>query len=243
MVSSQIQRLESVKTLRGSVEEALSAAIVLGEFEPGTIITVPTLAARFGVSATPVREAMLEMMTRGFVTPVRNKGYRVTEVSEKSVNDLLQVRRWLESPAMVPLAEIFHEVSVEPFRELVEETLAAARRDDFPEFLAKDTEFHLGLLELLGNEHLVQVAGDLRRHTRMVGLVSVYNSPEVEKSTMEHHLLLDYLVEGRGQEASDLMYHHIGHISGLWANRRGDEAAASSSEGAAGAAPEVAAKA
>ncbi len=217
-MSSLIQPLESVKTLRGSVEEALSAAIVLGEFKPGTIITVPTLAARFGVSATPVREAMLEMMTRGFVTPVRNKGYRVTEVSEKSVNDLLQVRRWLEAPAMVSLAEKFHEVPVEPFRELVEETLAAARRDDFPEFLAKDTEFHLGLLRVLGNEHLVQVAADLRRHTRMVG-VSACNSPEVEKSTLEHHLLLDYLIEGRGQEASELMYHHIGHISGIWASR------------------------
>lgn len=225
-MSSQIQRLESAKTLRGSVEEALSAAIVLGEFEPGAIITVPTLAARFGVSATPVREAMLEMMTRGFVTPVRNKGYRVTEVSEKSANDLLQLRRWIESPAMVPLAAQFHEVDVAPFRKLVEETLEAARRDDFPEFLAKDTEFHIGLLEILGNEHLVQIAGDLRRHTRMVGLVSVVNSPEVEKSTLEHHLLLDYLEQGKGQEASDLMYRHIGHISGIWAHQREDGEAA-----------------
>lgn len=230
-MSSQIQRLESAKTLRGSVEEALSAAIVLGEFEPGAIITVPTLAARFGVSATPVREAMLEMMTRGFVTPVRNKGYRVTEVSEKSVNDLLQVRRWLESPAMVPLAEKFPDVPVAPFRKLVDDTVEAARRGDFAEFLAKDTEFHLGLLEVLGNEHLVQVAGDLRRHTRMVGLVSVINSPEVEKSTLEHHLLLDHLEQGRGEEAADLMYRHIGHISGLWATHLagGDEGATAAS--------------
>lgn len=217
-MSSQIQPITSLKTLRGSVEEALSAAIVLGEFEPGTIITVPTLATRFGVSATPVREAMLEMTARGFVTPVRNKGYRVTEVDKKGVNDLLQVRRWVEAPAMVPLAKKLREADVSPFRRMIDDALDASRRNDFPEFLAKDTEFHLGLLKLLENEYLVQVARDLRQRTRMVGLVSVHNSPAVENSTLQHHKLLDLLVEGRGDEASEFMYRHIGHVSEIWAS-------------------------
>lgn len=221
-MSSQIQRITSIKTLRGSVEEALSAAIVLGEFEAGTVITVPTLAARFGVSATPVREAMLEMTARGFVTPVRNKGYRVTEVDRKGVNDLLQVRRWVEAPAMVPLAKKLREADVSPFRRLIDEALDASRRNDFPDFLAKDTEFHLGLLGLLENDYLIQVARDLRQRTRMVGLISVHNSPAVEESTLQHHVLLDLLVEGRGEEAADFMYGHIGHVSEIWASESDD---------------------
>ncbi|RIJ15234.1 GntR family transcriptional regulator, partial [Clavibacter michiganensis subsp. insidiosus] len=91
-------------SLREHVHQALSAAIVSGELEPGTLITVPTLAVRFDVSATPVREAVLELEKRGFVETVRNKGFRVTAVSDEELGHLVQVRQLLEAPAMERLA-------------------------------------------------------------------------------------------------------------------------------------------
>src|SRR6478735_8416538 len=95
------------RNLRAHVEQALSAAIVTGELAPGTLLTVPTLATQFEVSATPVREAVLDLESRGFVESVRNKGFRVTEVSREALRQIDEVRQLLEPAAMEQLARNF----------------------------------------------------------------------------------------------------------------------------------------
>ena len=77
MAPSAIHKVEQVSSLRDRIGESLSAAIISGELAPGTLVSVPSLAVQFAVSATPVREAMLDLEQRGFVTSVRNKGFRV----------------------------------------------------------------------------------------------------------------------------------------------------------------------
>lgn len=216
---STIRKLEPASSLRDSVEESLSAAMVSGELAPGALVSVPTLAARFGVSATPVREAMLDLEKRGFVTSVRNKGFRVTAVSEQDLRDLVQVRRWLEAPAMRIVAQKLPSLAIGPYRILADAIVAAARRADFPEYLAADSAFHLALLDLVENRRLVDVVAELRSQTRMVGLVTMSHSLELEKSSLEHHTLLDLLAAGRGEEAEQLMVTHVGHVVGWWAGR------------------------
>ncbi|MGO4843776.1 GntR family transcriptional regulator, partial [Rhizobiaceae sp. 2RAB30] len=61
---------------------------------------MPTLAGDFGVSATPVREAMLNLARRGFLRPIRNRGFQVTEVSADELHQLTDVRLLLEAPPM-----------------------------------------------------------------------------------------------------------------------------------------------
>ncbi|HEY0532685.1 MAG TPA: GntR family transcriptional regulator, partial [Actinoplanes sp.] len=90
--------LRTAGNFRHLVEDAVSSAIVSGEFPPGTMLTAPTLAARFDVSATPVREALLNLEKRGFVEIARNKGFRVTEVSGHDLEQIVQIRQWLEAP-------------------------------------------------------------------------------------------------------------------------------------------------
>ncbi len=212
-----IHQLEPSLSLRDTIEHSLSAAIISGELAPLTLVSVPTLAARFGVSATPVREAMLNLAKRGFVQPVRNKGFRVTNVSEQDLRELVQVRRWLEGPAMRIAAEILSGQPVDRFRALADTISAAAARSDFNEFLAADSEFHLALLELAGNERLLELVSELRRQTRLVGLATLSHTVELEMSANEHHVLLDLLVAGRGEDAEKLIFTHIGHVIGWWA--------------------------
>ena len=66
---------------RERVVDALRAALIAGELRPGEVYSAPALAGRFGVSATPVREAMLDLVREGLVDTVPNKGFRVTAVS------------------------------------------------------------------------------------------------------------------------------------------------------------------
>ena len=71
------------QSLREQVAQALRGALVAGEMRPGTVYSAPALATRFGVSATPVREAMLDLAKEGLVEAVRNKGFRVVGLSDR----------------------------------------------------------------------------------------------------------------------------------------------------------------
>jgi len=217
-----IARLSPGLSLRDSVETSLSAAIVSGELPPGSVVSVPTLAAQFGVSATPVREAMLNLEKLGFVEPLKNKGFQVTDVSERDLQDLVQVRRWLECPAMRIAAERLEGQPVDELRALATQISQASSNSNFREYLRADAEFHLALLDLTGNKRLMSVISDLRRQTRLVGLVNMSHSAELDISANEHHALLDLLVAGNGEEAEMLMHTHVGHVLGWWSGRAED---------------------
>ena len=89
---------------RERVADALRAALIAGELRPGEVYSAPALAARFGVSATPVREAMLDLAKEGLVDAVPNKGFRVTAVSEKQLDEYTHIRSLIEIPTTVALA-------------------------------------------------------------------------------------------------------------------------------------------
>lgn len=209
-------RILPAESLREQVERSVSARIVAGEFSQGAVLTVPTLAQEFGVSATPVREALQGLVRKGFLAPVRNKGFRVTEVSPEELHEITDVRRLLE---VAPMREVAGRID-EPLRERLDELASAIssayERRDFEEYLAADTTFHLEILGVLGNRRLVELVADLRTQTRLVGLVRADDAEALSKSADEHAELLRLLVDGDGDAAAALMDRHIGHIAGIW---------------------------
>ena len=195
----------------------MSTAIISGKLMPGTLVSVPALAAQFAVSATPVREAMLDLEKRGFVESVKNKGFRVTEVSEHDLDEIVQLRRWLEAPAMHVVAERLHGASLDLYRGMASRIVAAAAGAEFEDYLKADSVFHLALMRLTDNDRLVELVAELRKQTRMVGLANLSHREELTISAMEHHELLDLLGQGQGAAAEKLMVRHIGHVLGWWA--------------------------
>ncbi|MRG59323.1 FCD domain-containing protein [Agromyces sp. CFH 90414] len=216
-MSLQMIKPPEQRSLRSHVERALSAAIISGELAPGTLLTVPTLATQFDVSATPVREAMLDLESRGFVEPVRNKGFRVTEVSDDALRELVEVRQLLEPPAMERLATMFPADRMDEMRAVAEQIVEGAASGDLQAYLAADLEFHLSLTQMLGNRLLVDIVRDLRSRTRLVGLATMLESDRLGESAAEHLLLLDHFAAGDAEAARELMHRHIHHTLGWWA--------------------------
>jgi DNA-binding GntR family transcriptional regulator len=206
-------------SLRARVEQALSAAIITGELAPGTLLTVPRLAAQFDVSATPVREAMLDLEGRGFVEPVRNKGFRVTEVSDEALRDIVEVRQLLEPPAMAELATRFPKEELPALDALAQQIIDGAETGDLRAYLEADLEFHLALTRMLGNRLLVDLVRDLRSRTRLVGLSSMLETKALGDSAAEHRELLAHLAAGEAEAALALMRRHIHHTLGWWSGR------------------------
>ncbi|HEX2145444.1 MAG TPA: GntR family transcriptional regulator [Glycomyces sp.] len=214
-----IERPEPGPSLRARVERTLATSIISGELAPGTLLTVPTLAERFAVSATPVREAMLDLEKRGFVEPVRNKGFRVTAVSDDLLQHIVEIRLLLEPPAMARLAGAFPAGRLEEFRTQADAIVTGAKAGDLNAYLLADQRFHLDLTSLLGNPVLVETIAELRARTRLVGLVSMLQTRMLDVSAEEHHRLLDHLAAGDADAAESLMRQHIRHAVGWWAGK------------------------
>ncbi|NUW41642.1 GntR family transcriptional regulator [Nonomuraea rhodomycinica] len=204
------------QSLREQVAHALRAALVTGEMRPGVVYSAPVLAQQFGVSATPVREAMLDLAKEGLVEAVRNKGFRVTELSARDLDELTELRRLIEVPTVARLADDAPAGEFARLRPLAEDIVAAAERGDLLAYVDADLRFHLELLALSGNSRLVSVVTDLRNRARLYGL-SQLPGEKLASSAREHLALLDALEAGERDAAGHIMAEHIGHVRGIWA--------------------------
>jgi DNA-binding GntR family transcriptional regulator len=210
--------------LRDQVAHALRAALISGELRPGELYSAPGLAEDFGVSATPVREAMLDLAREGLVEPVRNKGFRVTEVNERDLDQYTEIRTLIEVPTVGRITRTASADQLQALRPLAEEIVSAARRHDLIGYLEADRQFHLGLLALAGNERLVETVGDLRKRSRLYGLTALNERGQLIPSAEEHLELLELMLAGDAEGAQKCMTRHLGHVRSLWAKGEGRQA-------------------
>ncbi|MEC3956366.1 GntR family transcriptional regulator [Nocardia sp. CDC153] len=204
-------------SLRDKVSQALRAAIIAGEMEPGVVYSAPSLGARFGVSATPVREAMVDLARENLISIVPNKGFRVTEIAEKDLDDITQIRLLLEPPIVREVTPLIPAEDFPRLRELATKIVEGAERGDLVEYTAADQIFHLTLLGYAENTRLTQLVSDLRDHTRLFGLASLAKKGQLVDVAREHFTIVD-LIESRDQDAVEAFLRgHIGQARGRWA--------------------------
>ncbi len=203
-------------TLRDHISDALLAAIITGELEPGELYSAPALSERFGVSPTPVREAMLDLVKRGLVTTVPNKGFRITQASTEDLDAITAIRLLLEPPSVRAITPIVPDGDLPGLREMAQDIVDAGARGDLVGYVDTDTRFHLALLGYCDNPRLSAIVADLRAQTRLLGLSDLDESQLLE-SAREHLTIVD-LIEARDADAVEAaLRRHIGHVRGIWA--------------------------
>lgn len=220
MSTPPLPRLAERRHLRHEIADALRGALVAGQLTPGVVYSAPTLAAQFGVSVTPVREALLDLAGEGLVQPVRNKGFRVTELAAGDLDEITALRVLIEVPTVRDLATVTSErlhAAVEALRPAAREMVGHAEAGRFVEYVAADRELHLALLALAGNRHLVEVVGNLRSRSRLHGLAERANADQLLRSAREHEVILDLVLSGDPAAVEDLMTRHITDVRTAWA--------------------------
>lgn len=224
-----MQRSEPISAIKRSsaredVLQALRAALISGALKPNEIISAPTLAEAFGVSATPVREAMIELARENMVEVVRNKGFRVLQLSGAELDELVEVRLLLEVPTMGQIAASFQEwmrTELERLLVLAAQVRKAALAGDLVAYIKIDNEFHLGFLALSGNASLVRTVGELRGRSRLYGLEKAAESGHVIATATEHRELVGLALDRDVAGIQQLTARHINRVRTTWAT--GDE--------------------
>jgi DNA-binding GntR family transcriptional regulator len=207
-------------SLRDQAMRVLRARIIAGELVPERLYAIGQVAEELGVSATPVREALLDLTKDGLIEMARNRGFRVRVMTEHDLDEIVELRRMIEVPAVRAITERGLVTDAAELRELTAAIEKSAAAGDWVAFLDNDRAFHLGLLAYLGNQRLLQIAGSLRDQSRLYGLDRIAGSDSLLASTREHDLLLDAVVTSCADEAARIMDQHLHHARGIWAGRR-----------------------
>ncbi|MEU0055469.1 GntR family transcriptional regulator [Streptomyces sp. NPDC006334] len=187
-------------SVRGQILDALRAALVGGELTPGEVYSAPVLGERFGVSATPVREAMQQLALEGAVEVVPNRGFRVVVRGARELAELAEVRALIEVPVMLRLARTVPAERWAQLRPLAEATVRAAGSGCRATYAESDRAFHRAVLGLCGNEQLVGVAEELHRRSQWPlvggGGPAARGRADLVADAAEHVALLEALGAG-----------------------------------------------
>jgi DNA-binding GntR family transcriptional regulator len=182
------------------------------------VYSAPQLAERFGVSVTPVREALLELVRDGLLVAVRNRGFRVVDPDPAELDAVGEVRLLLEPEAAALAAQRPTDLRTAAeggLREAARRVVEAAAAGDAAGHVQADRAFHAALLELAGNPVLAETVLRLRDRSRLYGSGQVAPGT-LEQAAAEHYELLDLVAAGDAPAARAAMTAHVRHVRREW---------------------------
>jgi DNA-binding GntR family transcriptional regulator len=199
------------RSLHERVGAALRDLIVEGVLEPGSRISERELCARFGISRTPLREALKVLAREGLVELLPNRGARVARLDPKDVADMFDLMGVLESLAGRLAAQRITAAELDEIRALHYEMLAAHARRDLPGYFQRNQAIHEAILRAARNPILAStyhgLAGRIRR-ARYLANVTVERWNEAVR---EHEAMLAALAARDSDALARLLGEHLDH--------------------------------
>ncbi|MCP1842882.1 DNA-binding GntR family transcriptional regulator [Bradyrhizobium sp. USDA 4524] len=196
------------QNLREQVLQRVRAEIISGQSLPGTMYSVPSLAASLGVSSTPVREALLELSRGGLVEPIRNRGFKVVEPTLTELRNLFDMREVLELHAAV-LVATNPPKDLTIVRGWADQIARAVETDDVQLYLEADRNYHREFIAAAGNDLLTDTVMGLRDKMRLYGISSRAGHERQQASVPEHYRLIELALAGETEALTALLRTHI----------------------------------
>lgn len=199
------------RALYEEVAEQLRQRIFRRELEPGSWIDELRIAEEFGISRTPLREALKVLAAEGLVTMKVRRGAYVTEVSERDLAEVYHLLALLESDAAGVVAERASAVQIAELQALHAELEAAAApgKVDREHFFAVNERFHMRLLAIADNRWRDQMVADLRKVMKLNRHNSLLKAGRIAESLAEHRAVMAAIEARDATAAAARMREHF----------------------------------
>jgi DNA-binding GntR family transcriptional regulator len=187
----------------------LRRSIVSGELEAGSQHSIYQLAERFGVSRTPVREAVLKLADAGMLTVDRNRGIRIRGLSVSDIREIFDLRLLLEVPSAGFAARHSGPELVERLQAHLERMRESMTRDDHAGFAHHDRALHAEIISVSDNSRLTRQLNGLRDATQAMGASTMNQTRGLHQIELEHVPVIDAIARGDSDAASAAMREHL----------------------------------
>jgi len=198
------------KLMADRAYDALKGWFQNNSYPPGTFLSERRLAAKLGMSKTPVKSALVRLEMEGFVRISPQQGIVVREPSVGEILDLFDLREALECFVVQKVAGKLSQDQVRRLRTNLKEMDVAVRARDVLEATRLDTEFHATICEFLANREITQSLWRMREKLHRLILGNLSRIPErMVSSAREHGRIAEALIKGDGPSAAERVREHL----------------------------------
>lgn len=200
---------EDKYSLRGRVFNAIRDDIINGKFKNGQELKENALAEMYGVSRTPVREALRQLELEGLVSIIPNKGAYVDGISAKDVIDIYEIRSRLEGLCARWATANITESQLDELDENVYLSEFHANKGHFDKVAELDSQFHETLYEASSSRRLKLLLTDYHQYVTAIRRMSISANTRSNESNIEHAAILKAMREKNADLAEELAHQHI----------------------------------
>lgn len=195
--------------LRDVVFNTLRRAILTGELKPGERLMEIHLADKLGVSRTPIREAIHKLELEGLVTLIPRRGAEVAQITEKSMNDVLEVRRALDALCVELACDRISDGELAALRDACENFELSVKTGDVKNIAQADVALHDIIVRATGNQRLIQLVNNLSEQMYRYRFEYIKDDSQHETLVTEHKIIYQSIVRKDKETAAAAAKTHI----------------------------------
>lgn len=211
--------------LRDVVFNTLRQAILTGELKPGERLMEVHLADRLGVSRTPIREAIRKLELEGLVTMIPRRGAEVAQITEKSLQDVLEVRRALDALCVELACDRISEEELEELKKACDAFEQATKTKDNKKIAQADVVLHDIILTATENNRLIQLVHNLSEQMYRYRYEYIKDESNHQRLVKEHQIIYESILNKNKDIAAGTAKLHIDNqenavMARIWAERK-----------------------
>ena len=195
--------------LRDVVFNTLRRAILTGQLKPGERLMEVHLANKLGVSRTPIREAIRKLELEGLVIMIPRRGAEVARITEKSLKDVLEVRRALDALSVELACDRITEEDMKRLLQACQDFEKAAKGKDASVIAKADVALHDIIVEATGNQRLAQLVNNLSEQMYRYRFVYIKEESKHDMLVAEHREIYESIASRDKERAARAAKLHI----------------------------------
>lgn len=204
-----LANMDEFLPLRDVVFNTLRQAILTGDLKPGERLMEMHLADKLGVSRTPIREAIHKLELEGLVTIIPRRGAEVAQITEKSMNDVLEVRRALDALCAELACDRISEKELDGLKAACDHFELTTHTQDLKKIAQADVALHDIIVQATGNQRLIQLINNLSEQMYRYRFEYIKDSCRHEMLVEEHRIIYQSIVRKDKETAAAAARTHI----------------------------------
>ncbi|MBI5598107.1 MAG: GntR family transcriptional regulator [Deltaproteobacteria bacterium] len=197
--------VERPMTLRERIVEFVKDSVIAGRLKPGERVPEHEIAASFGISRTPIREAFRQLESEGFITVAPRKGAVVCPITAKDVRNFYAIKSLLEGYAAKEACSKFTEKDIRRLKGLNQQMLRCAEKNDVKGFFRLDNQFHETFLRACGNDKLSTLAHQIVQQFERFRITALSLPGRMSTSVKQHDEIVSAFIHRDGARVEELV--------------------------------------